>query len=180
MFRQCSDADILLASIWLTVMLAIERYIAICRPFLASKVCTVKKARLIIIAIYVISVIVCLPMFLTYRFETFFDPSTNGTVIYPVDRDFALSFGYRVIYPWVVHGFLYSVLPFVLLIILNGCLIRAVRRSTRYLRRTASSNSSGSAEKEEFQITVMLISIIVVFFGTLRSLRCFECAFTRC
>ena len=41
----------LLASIWLTVILAVERFIAICRPFLASKMCTVKKARILILII---------------------------------------------------------------------------------------------------------------------------------
>jgi thyrotropin-releasing hormone receptor len=71
-------------------------------------------------------------------------------------------------FPWVVDGFLMSILPFLLLVILNVRLIWEVRKSTRYMQATMSANvpgrSAGTVKKEELQITVMLISIVIVFF----------------
>ena len=55
---------LLMTSVWLTVMLAVERHVAICRPFLAAKICTVARARVIIGAVLGIAVACRLPNFL--------------------------------------------------------------------------------------------------------------------
>ena len=158
----------LMASIWLTVMLAVERYIAICQPFLAAKVCSVNNARLFIVLIYIFSLIVRIPAFCEQKVVTHFDPDTNTSITYVTTTSLNTNPTYQRIYPWVVNGFLMSIIPFLMLLILNVRLIWEVRKSTRYLQATmvmaAPGRSSGTAQKEELQITIMLISIIIVFF----------------
>ena len=56
-----------------------------------------------------------------------------------------------------------SVVPFVALLVLNVSLVREVRRSTRYLEQHVSAVAS-TAQRDELQISVMLISVVVVFF----------------
>ena len=58
-------------------------------------------------------------------------------------------------------------LPFILLLILNARLIWEVRKSTKYVQRNqifAESDTSVMLKSEELQVTIMLISVIIVFF----------------
>jgi hypothetical protein len=95
-----------------------------------------------------------------YRYR---DPwAGNVTVHYIESTEFAFDHHYVTVYPWVVDGLLASMAPFVALLVLNASLVREVRRSTRYLQR--NSAASATIQREELQISVMLISIVVVFF----------------
>ncbi|KAK6994824.1 FMRFamide receptor, partial [Biomphalaria glabrata] len=51
-------------AVGVTVMLAVERYIAICRPMKAMMLCTVKRARIIIVALTVLCFVLSSPRFL--------------------------------------------------------------------------------------------------------------------
>ena len=48
---------------WLTVLLTVDRYIAVCRPLHAQRLCTIQRAYSNIIAVIVASIIFCLPRF---------------------------------------------------------------------------------------------------------------------
>ena len=154
----------LISSSWLTVMLAIERYIAICRPFLAARVCTATKARVFIVLIFVLALLCRLPNFWELRIATAFNPETNQTVIYHEQTSLSFNEDYMAVYPWLVDGVLSSILPFLLLLVLNVRLIWEVRKSTLYIQRNMGGSSTGTIQREELQITVMLISVIIVFF----------------
>ena len=155
----------LLASIWLTVILAMERYIAICRPFLAAKMCTVIKARVIIILIFAFAVLCRSPNFWENRIVSIYDRLTNTTMTYVEPTKLSYDRTYMIVYPWVIDGVVTSILPFILLFVLNLRLVYEVRKSTRYIQRNLIvEKSAGNAiQREELQITIMLISIIVVF-----------------
>lgn len=153
-----------MASVWLTVVLAIERYVAICRPFLAVWLCTVRKARAIIGVVFLLAAACRLPNFWEKRLAVYYDPDTNKTIYYPEDTELCDNPLYTT-YLVLVDALLVSVLPFILLVVLNVLLIVQVRSSTKYLQRN-SRGSTGCivAQKEEQQVTVMLISVIIVFF----------------
>ena len=154
----------LMASIWLTVMLAIERYVAICRPFLASRVCTVRVAVTAICVVFVLALASRLPNFWEHRITWYRDPADgNRSVMYVEMTELAFDNVYVRVYPWMVDAALASVVPFVALLVLNVSLVREVRRSTRYLQHHIASVST-TTQREELQISVMLISIVVVFF----------------
>jgi len=67
----------LMASIWLTVLLAIERYVAICRPFLAARLCTVRAAVTAISAVFALALLSRLPNFWEHRVTWYRDPTDN-------------------------------------------------------------------------------------------------------
>lgn len=156
----------LIASSWLTVMLAIERYVAICRPFLAARFCSVTKARVFIVSIFLFAVACRLANFWEYSVNSATDTTTNQTIIYHEPTDLSFNEMYMTVYPWLVDGILSSVIPFVLLVSLNVRLIWEVRKSTQYIKRnlTQVGSASTAVQREELQITVMLISVIIVFF----------------
>ena len=156
----------LLASIWITVMLAVERYIAICRPFLAAKLCTVPRARVLILLIYSAAVLVRMVNFWQHRVNSAFHITSNSTIHYIQPSEFAYHH-FWFVYAWLVDVFMASILPFSLLLIMNTLLIRAVKRSTRYIQRNQLATrrrSSSTVQREELQVSTMLISVIIVFF----------------
>jgi len=48
---------------WLTVLLTVDRYIAVCRPLHAQRLCTIQRTYTSILAVTVVSVVFCLPRF---------------------------------------------------------------------------------------------------------------------
>ena len=156
----------LIASSWLTVMLAIERYVAICQPFLAARFCSVTKARVFIVTIFVFAVLCRLANFWENRITSSYDTSTNRTVVYHEATELSYDSVYTTVYPWVVDGVLASIVPFLLLLILNVRLIWEVRKSTQYIQRNlmVAGSANSAVQREELQITIMLISVIIVFF----------------
>ena len=157
----------LLASVWLTVMLATERYIAICHPLRAISICTVCRARFIIVTIFVFS-FYC-------RCPNFFEQEVRiANPHCPVDKqiqtivatELGQSVMYKITYAWVVECILSAILPFIALVFLNIRLIIEIHRSTKYLRCHLGTDSSmqNVVSGEQIKITMMLISIILVFF----------------
>lgn len=155
----------LLASVWLTVMLAIERYIAICRPLRAMAICTVARARIIIVMIFALSLLFRIPEMFKYKMLPFYDQCLQKEVPSHVVTTLATNEAFRHIYSWT-DCVLLAILPFSLLLCLNVCLIREIHRSTNYLRYHLASDSSVQTiiTAEEMKITMMLISVVVVFF----------------
>jgi hypothetical protein len=146
-------------------MLAVERYVAICRPFLATRLCTVRISLVVILAVFALATACRLPNFWENRVDWSRDPSdpTNSTYLFLEFTWLVEDPGYVTVYPWVVDGTLTSIVPFVALVVLNASLVREVRRSTKYLQRHSTAGSS-TTQREELQISIMLIGIVVVFF----------------
>lgn len=155
----------LMASVWLTVMLAIERYIAICHPLRAMGICTVARARGIIVFIYILSLLLRIPDFLKYEVRSFREPCLKKDVMFQDVSVLAQNNTFRLVTSWV-DCILLAILPFSLLLFLNICLISEIHRSTNYLRyhMATDANVQTIITGEEIKITMMLISVVVVFF----------------
>ena len=64
------------ATIWLTVVVGVNRYVAVCHPYQASRLCSVRQAKLQLLVVLICSVIYNIPKFFVgYPKETP-DPST--------------------------------------------------------------------------------------------------------
>lgn len=151
----------LLASIWLTVILAIERWIAICQPFLASKFCTVFRSRIYTAIVFLFAFLCRLPSLFEFRIDTHHSP--NQTSVFRSLTKFSSTISFSIVYPWIIDVFISSIIPFILLFILNAKLIVEVHKSTSYLQKNMTV-ANNRIQREEIQIAVMLISVIIVFF----------------
>lgn len=56
-------------SIWLTLLLAVWRYISVAHPLLSRDWCTQDRALLLILLAYVCSPLVCIPLYLTFTIQ---------------------------------------------------------------------------------------------------------------
>ena len=55
------------ATVWFTVILAINRFIAVCKPFQAPTLCTLRRAQLQVAAVAISSVCFNIPRFFQYE-----------------------------------------------------------------------------------------------------------------
>jgi len=71
-------------AIWLTIALAIFRYICICYPTGGAAFCSLQRAKIAVFAIYATSAVVCIP---NYMVTTFINAVVTGIISFVNDND---------------------------------------------------------------------------------------------
>lgn len=147
-------------SIWLTLAFTVDRYIMICHPFKAERLCSVSRARKVIIVVYVLGVLFNIPRYLEYTTGEVIVPTlSGGTETHKVVQ--YTDIGKNQLFRDLVHSYLYLTfvcgLPFLMLAVLNIFLIHAVHESKKKGRLI------NAKEKRRNDTTIMLIGVILIF-----------------
>ncbi|CAH1775638.1 unnamed protein product [Owenia fusiformis] len=145
----------MLITSWLTVSVAVERYISVCHPHLAKSMCTIPRARLVSSCVALGMSIIALPS--AFKYHTVVSKPLDNTSEGVVNMTIELtSFGkdehVMNIYTWI-QTLLRSIIPLFVLVFINASIIRSLGRS----------KIQGAASAARYRITVMLVAIIVVF-----------------
>jgi len=149
------------ATIWLTVLISTERYVAICKPLSAGRV-GVGKVRLAIVAIVVISVAFNAPRFFEYQPQTVV-VSVGGVDSIELlrvelrDTKLRLNSVYRYLYNTALFGIVMYAAPLSTVAALNIRLTRAVTVARR------NWSALNSTQKRELRATVLPLVIVFVF-----------------
>ena len=159
------------ASIWLTMGLAIQRYIYICHSYNARKWCTIRNVKYGTCIVYVIAILSQFSRFLEFQFkpveiESMHSPNVSITTCLIKLRPwfqknetayFNVYFWFRVI---CVH-----LIPCFILVILNALLISAMR--TAQLRRMQLLKQNKKSESKKLKdsncTTLMLVAVVGLF-----------------
>ncbi|OWF55404.1 sex peptide receptor-like [Mizuhopecten yessoensis] len=159
------------ASIWLTMALAIQRYIYICHSFKARKWCTITNVLYGTLAIYVIAILSQISRFFDSTYQPFIVPSRldpNQTIVaceealMPWVRDnpdvyYNVYYWFRVI---CIH-----LIPCTFLVVLNALLISAMRSAQ--LRRMQLLKQNKKSESKKLKdsncTTLMLVAVVGLF-----------------
>ncbi|KAL1239799.1 Sex peptide receptor-related protein [Trichinella pseudospiralis] len=122
-------------AIWLTVLLAFQRYIFICNPFLAKRLCTLKRVELASACILASAIL------------SFFGEN-------------ALYSSYF----WI-RATVYVFIPSVMLIIFNALLMREVNVAKQRRKRLAIRRGSNETKSlsENYDINLMLVIVVTLF-----------------
>ena len=118
---------------WMIVIVAGNRYIAVCRPMLASRLCTLNKVQLEILIVV-------------------------GTLCVFNIPNFINKSGIMLFYIYAFHGLFIFLLPLPIIIFFNVHLIRSLTLAQRS-RMIMTSRSSNDGNN----ITIVMIVIIIVF-----------------
>ena len=134
----------IVTSTWLTVAMAGERYLAVCHPFKARKLISLKKTRIIITVVY----IVCLALTIPIGFEKIIKDhlDCDGNIYYKIESrpEFTESV---VVIRRLIWAILFDFIPCIALLYFNVCLIYKIH-TAKTLR-----NAMAPAQKNEVLLT---------------------------
>lgn len=147
-------------SIYTTLTLTIERYVAVCRPLAAAKVCTISRAKKAVCLVALFSVLFNVPRLLEYRLTEVWDEQNNSSVTTYVYTSLGASASFRYVYFIGCHVNVMMILPFVALSILNALLIRAIRTSGR---NPIHQRPLSTGQRREQTLTRMLVAEVAAF-----------------
>lgn len=171
-------------SIWLTLTLAVWRYLSVAHPLSSRGWCTLNRALIAIAIAYIGSPILCIPTYLTYtiRDKNIIEnnplfPESNETVkVYLVDEsEMAKNNKALIKINFWTYSVIVKIIPCLALTILSYCLVSALvnareRRDQLKRNRSATKNSSSGGEEGEGRhtdrTTIMLLAILILFLIT--------------
>jgi G protein-coupled receptor 139 len=173
LFFACFSVVVHTVSIWLTVTLAVFRYIFIKYPRRGALLCSLSRAKLAVFLVYLVTLLVCIPNFVTISVQGHPKEMANGTIIIwivnfkletPVDR-FLTNFNF-----WI-QATLVKLVPCVGLTILSILLVRTMkkaesrRRNLQKASARAGEDDSGRDRKTN-RTTRMLLAVVILFLIT--------------
>ena len=136
---------------WTSVVIGMTRYIVVCRPLQAARLCTVSRARKQMLFITVFSIIDALPRF----FEMEIRKKPDGSA-YAVDALWGDNWYYYA-YFYGFHIIAVFIVPFIMLLFCCVRLIAALRTASRQPIGRHGGN------QVDTRISVMLVNLIAVF-----------------
>lgn len=149
------------ATIYLTILVTLNRYVAVCRPYETSKFCSLADAKRHVVIVCAFAVLYNLPRFFEYEFAPIEDANNNVTGRGVVLSHLGVDRTYQILYANVLYCLVFFLGPFVALVFLNSELIAALRETKR--KRMKVLNMDSSSSRSEDDITLMLIVVVVVF-----------------
>ncbi|CAI5454233.1 unnamed protein product [Caenorhabditis angaria] len=154
-------------AMWLTVLLAAQRYISISYPLHSRATCSVKNVRYATMIIATTSIICVDGYVYTYNRPTngyIWKYTKSCTFMHTPLLDLMGPMVFFNIYFWT-RALVFIILPSVLLVILNVLLIRGIRKAQkRKLRLLREKRSEEAARQRDSNSTsLMLVAIVSIF-----------------
>ena len=146
-----------MCSIWMTVLISSERYVAICHPLRASHMCSASRIRRVVLVIYLFSALFNVPKFFEFRPTTELSNS-NVTFVVVGSTSLRQNVLYRYLYNTGFHFLIIFALPMITLTILNTRIVKEIKKARKVwacLHRK---------RKLEFKATVLPLVIVLVYF----------------
>lgn len=145
------------ASSYLTLMVSLERYVAVCHPLRARALCTYGRSR------YYVAFCVCVAVLynvckLWEAQMIAFDSPTLGRIYCISSTPMRRNPLYITLYIHWCYLIVNYFIPFTGLVVFNTLIFRQVRRANRERQRLSRS------EKREIGLATMLLAVVVVFF----------------
>jgi hypothetical protein len=154
-------------SIWLTVNLAVFRYLFIRYPRQGQTLCSIERAKLSVILVFFATLFVCIPNFMGHNVQ----PTQEKNVTYYIMSSREDSYFYQIIGRvnfWMI-SVLVKLFPCFLLIVLSVLLIRCMqeveqrRKNLRKQARPNSKDNDSSRDRKTNRTTRMLLTVVILF-----------------
>ncbi|XP_008555574.1 FMRFamide receptor [Microplitis demolitor] len=146
-----------MVTVYLTLTVTMERYVAVCHPLKARSFCTYGRARLAVLCIVIVSILYNLPKFWEVNLEEEIHWRYNVTVYCVVPAILRSSDLYIKIYVNWMYFFVYYAFPFVMLVVFNVAIYRRVRKANRDLQQLSRH------QRREINLATMLLCVVIVF-----------------
>ena len=140
-------------SVWVTMLLAINRYISVCKPFHMTTWCTMTKVMRQMVTVVIFSMILNIPRFFQWKVVAV----DCGISIQQTSIGEYKLFG--IVYSNALYTILVLILPLVLLVLLNGKVIRMLYNHRKWKRHSIG----GYRKSSERNVTMIMITLVLVF-----------------
>ena len=151
------------ATIYLTLLVTVNRYISVCRPYEASDLCSIYHARRHVVGVTIFCIVYNLPRFFEYKVINTQNTKGNDALV-AVPSPMGANIYYQIIYSNILYFLVMFLVPLVTLVILNYKLVTALRKTKKKRAQLLSSSSEGSSHsRSEDDITLILIVVVLVF-----------------
>ena len=155
-----------MGTVWMTVLIGANRYIAVSMPLHASRLCSKKKVQIEITTMTVFIFIYNIPRFFEYQYVNVnVTDVNNNTVVEEQNVGLISSHIYNILYENVAYCLFVFLIPLLILIIFNVHLVKNLKKASdrRKVMKASISKSGGKSSAEENNITLVMIIIIIVF-----------------
>ncbi|XP_064644538.1 FMRFamide receptor-like [Lineus longissimus] len=146
------------ASILLTVSVAVERFIAVCKPLKAASKCTKRNAYFTVAGVSIVSFIYRLPIPFGYKVKYYYDPCAGRLRPKYATTDLYYNPIYYVGYVTLLALVMKAIFPIAILTVMTFRILRALRKS-----RNIDISSSGTQNKEASLATIRVMAVVIVF-----------------
>ncbi|XP_023346816.1 sex peptide receptor isoform X2 [Eurytemora carolleeae] len=172
-------------SIWLTLSLAIWRYIMIKHHVLAVTLCTIPRCKMLLLMGYIVPIILTIPNFLANSIQEQIQPTDTGrnVTIYVLNWSSLAESNNKLFYRLNIwfYSFFLKLVPCLVLTIFTGVLIRALYQAEEHSKRmkngntenkkststnTVPDNKVSKRRKHTNRTTRLLIVILILFLLT--------------
>ena len=153
-------------AIWLTIALAIFRYIYICKPTSGAYYCSQRRARFVVVLVTFLTILVCVPNFGVNYYGYVPPKDGNGSGLYlPTIRAFTSADIILVDVNNWVQAILVKFLPCFMLTTLTLLLVHAMHKAYRKRLKLKSQGrvSESDRHSEHNRTTRMLLAVVVLF-----------------
>ncbi|XP_040573069.1 FMRFamide receptor [Lepeophtheirus salmonis] len=153
-------------SLFITLSVAIERYIAVCHPFLIhhrfqnSQRSVKKRTCQYLLPTILGSILVNVPKFFEFKVKEVSVPEYSKS-IFPTNL--RLSNMYQVYYINWTRAFFTAFIPFILLILLNGKIVNQIKKADKFI--SESTNSQKSETKLARILVLLVFSFLICNLG---------------
>ena len=146
-------------TVWMTVLVAANRYIAICKPLRAPMLCTLSRVRLQVVIMLLLCTLYNIPRFLEFDIKSKFNLCLGREIKNAEPTPLLQSQVYKIVYESVLNCLFIFLVPLCLLVYLNISLMRklvSAHKKRLHMQRSTTC-------KEENNLTLVMVIIILVF-----------------
>ena len=143
-----------MSTAWMTVLVAVNRYIIVCLPLRAWQLCTLSKVKIQLAVVLTLAVVCNIPRFVQFRVK--YDATNNGTSY--VDFAFQECRQFYITYDAIWCFVLWTGVPLFVLTLLTIRLINAMKAH----RRMKLAMNRGR-QQQDSNVTFALIIVVIVF-----------------
>lgn len=155
-------------SIWLTVTLALFRYIFIKYPRQSTYLCTIQRAQLSVVVVTIVTTVVCMPNSATLKIQQ--QTGNTSTIWYIKYKENSEAEKISRTLNFWVQAILLKLVPCVFLTVLSILLVKAMKdaekRRKRLQSRSGRTDDDGGRERKTNRTTKMLLAVVVLFLVT--------------
>ena len=144
---------------WITVLVAMHRFIAIIFPHKAAIHCTYKKARIHLVMVTLAVTVYELPTFFDNNVVKIID-SNNKTVYIPTYGELNLNHWYQLVYKTSLYYIIMYLIPWIILAIVTVFLTRAVKQAQKFRSQMGNSHQDNTEDITTSLIAVVITSLI--------------------